>query len=665
MQRSSILKAAYPILCVILALAIVFTVYELSTANADLSDQQQNAQASSSTNIFGVEMVQINPVYGLTQMASIGTPWVRVNGVKWSDIEPVADEMHWEKMADIETSLANAQANGMEVVLVVRSTPSWAQKNPGYTCGPMAENNIKDFAEFLGELVNRYKDRVSYWEIWNEPDVALGSIGSDEAYGCWGVPGDPFYGGGYYGQVLKQIYPAIKASDAQAQVVIGGLLMDCGPSGTCPAPSDIISLKFIEGIFTEVGDQYYDGIAYHAYDYYQGGLANYGNTNWGASRATTGPVGLLKFDYISQIMGEYGIVGKFIMNTEMALVCSSGCNSTFETTKSYYVAQSFSSALARRLSAAFWYGAKMGWRETDLLNADLSPRPAYNAYHFALDELNQAEFAKDITQYSGLMGFEFTRSNDRVWVIWSQDGASHTITLPAFPNAIYRVDGTPWTLSKTVTITIEPYYIVLPKINYLFTPIVMQNAQAILNAGFDRDDANWTFTKQADTGLPAGRVTTSPSFPQLDTNIPIGVASALLGMSNYSCNSVPVGYGGVQQTFTVPYSTDDNPVKLTFKYIIYSQDASVRDDLDWFEVHIISDLGDSLAFRDGNKNTITNCVWYRVPATGWAKGSIDLTSPIDYRGKTVTVFFKNINQPDSFYNTLTYLDQVYIEFGSE
>jgi hypothetical protein len=60
---------------------------------------------------------------------------------------------------------------------------------------------------------------------------------------------------------------------------------------------------------------------------------------------------------------------------------------------------------------------------------------------------------------------------------------------------------------------------------------------------------------------------------------------------------------------------------------------------------------------------IGSCKWHRVPATGWATGSIDLTSPLDYRGQTITVEFQNWNRGDGYYNTLSYIDQVMIEFG--
>ncbi len=82
------------------------------------------------------------------------------------------------------------------------------------------------FAAFLSEVVKRYSQppyNVRYWEIGNEPDTP---IGPDSGFGCWGVNGDPYFGGGAYGNMLKAVYPAIKAANPQVQVLNGSLLLD-------------------------------------------------------------------------------------------------------------------------------------------------------------------------------------------------------------------------------------------------------------------------------------------------------------------------------------------------------------------------------------------------------------------------------------------------------
>jgi hypothetical protein len=83
----------------------------------------------------------------------------------------------------------------------------------------------------MHDLVARYSVppyNVKYWELWNEPDVdpaLAGLIGGDIPFGCWGDSTDPYYGGGYYAEMLKAVYPRIKAADPQAQVARGRIAL--------------------------------------------------------------------------------------------------------------------------------------------------------------------------------------------------------------------------------------------------------------------------------------------------------------------------------------------------------------------------------------------------------------------------------------------------------
>jgi GH35 family endo-1,4-beta-xylanase len=669
-------------ICLILAMLLSSVSFNQLNKALSESDVTESTTSIADNNIFGAEMVQITDNYGFQKMKDDPatpevdpvSPWIRVNGVLWSDVEATAGTYNWTVLDNLSSQIDIAIANGIEVMLVVRSTPTWAQKNPGYPCGPIAQNNLKDFANFMSLLVQRYAGKVKYWEIWNEPDAALGVAPTNGNYGCWGDTNDAWYGGEYYGDMLELIYPEIKAADPNGKVIVGGLMMDCGPGGNC-ANTNV--LKFIEGVLRSGAGNSFDGIAFHSFDYFTGGLGNYGNTAWNTSRATTGPTELAKVNYLLNILGQYGVMGKFLMNTETALVCDTGCTdaqNTFENTKAYFVAQDYAIALAKNLKSAIWYGARMGWRNTDLLYLDLTPRPAYYAFKFGRQELNGAKYQKELPQFPGVMGYQFIKPVDdpnnnnmrRIWVLWSKDGVNHPVTLPGIPFNVFDVDGTPQSISTQVTIKLEPYYIELKPEYALNLPTTYQNYQAILNANFERglDGSNpvaWTIING---GFVGGLITSNPTNPQVDTEIPMGSASMQLGeVKNSGCPSpgLPIGYSAINQTFVVPYSPGSVPVKLTFKYIIYSQDtAPIPETYDAFEVRI----NDQVLFRDMNQDATgqDECAWHRVPVgSGWASGSIDLTA---YRGQTVTVSFQNWNRVDGYFDTVTYLDRVYIEIGN-
>lgn len=425
--------------------------------------------------VFGVEMSSITTNGGLDQMVAANTNWVRRNALLWSDVSPsFAAERNWNasSVVSLETELINASGKGIQVILIVRSTPSWAQQVSGSFCGPMKLGNFVDFANFMNAAVARYSVppyNVKYWEIWNEPDVEV-SVG-DPPYGCWGNPTDPYYGGGYYAQMLSAVYPQIKAADPKAQVLVGGLLLDCDPRGSpsvCASlnpPRDDKPAKFLQGILAAGGGPNFDGVSFHAYDYYAE-LGKYGNGNWSSAWNTTGPVGIAKADFVASVLSSGG-ASKFLMNTESALLCDS-CTSdaAFETAKAYYVTQDYAAAIAQGIRANLWYSV-LGWRNSGLLEADLTPRLAYTATLFARTELGAPTFTGKITSSDiggtlGVAGYKFYRDGRAVWVLWSQDGIPHIATFPSVPLAVWDALGNSVTPAGSLTIDLKPLYVELP-----------------------------------------------------------------------------------------------------------------------------------------------------------------------------------------------------------
>ena len=420
--------------------------------------------------IFGIELHQIDTGGGLYQMAAANTSFVRRNAVVWSSIETTQGTYNWSSMAALETELKNAYSNGMQVVLIVRSTPQWARKvaGTGSTCGPIAANKMAAFGNFMNALVKRYSVapyNVKYWEMWNEEDGP--QITGDNIWGCWGDPTDNnYYGGGYYANMLKAAYPQIKAADSQAQVLVGGLLLDCDPranAGCSIVGHDARPAKFLEGILNNGGGPYFDGVSFHAYEYYQGGLGVYSNANWQTAWNTTGPVVVAKAQYIKDLLNTYHVTGKYLMNTESAIldycpndVCTGG--QTYESTKAYYITEVNAAALAKGLRANIWYDV-FGWNGSGLLNGNLSPLPAYTAFSFGRRELSTAVYVRDITEYTGVKGYEFNRGDRRVWVVWSLDGSTHTMSLPGVPLAVWDSLGASVTPATSMSVTVKPLYL--------------------------------------------------------------------------------------------------------------------------------------------------------------------------------------------------------------
>ena len=215
----------------------------------------------------------------------------------------------------------------------------------------------------------------------------------------------------------------------------------------------------------QTGANAFDGLSFHSYDYASSPLGNYFNYNWNSAWDTTGPVLLAKVDFINQVLSENGVSGKYLVNTEAALVNKGDvCDFACEQNKAYYVSQLYAAGIKADLRMNVWYAVSSGWEHTDLLGPGNTPLPAYYAYQFARNKLGDAKFVKSL-DFPGVMGYEFSRGGQRIWVMWSIAEASDVgITLSGTPSAVWTwdatsshyVDGTPAT---SLTVGRAPLYL--------------------------------------------------------------------------------------------------------------------------------------------------------------------------------------------------------------
>lgn len=423
---------------------------------------------------FGVEIYRISNAYGLQKASEAGTTLVRRNGLLWSEVEATKGTYQWN--ASLEQELKTAQQNGMQVILVVRGTPSWARQYSDYPCGRIKTDALNDFAEFLYQAVKRYSVapyNVRYWQIWNEPDATrLAEYqNTDSVYGCWGDPNEPYYGGAYYAEVLKAVYPrmiqAAQEVKTSIKVVVGGLLMWCNPNLSICTDEQA---TYLEGILANGGGNFFDMVAFHAYDYYYNRLGQYGNDNWGA-RWNESTVISKKLQFLREILARYNLVRPIIV-TEAALKCGQTgdepfCQAdTLENTKAYYVAQNYALSRVEGIPINIWYSLSSTWANTALLDRNNNPKPAYYAFKVVREKLDGASFNRTITEYTNLRGYEFLSHGKRIWFIWSiaedanKNSVPVNITLPSVPSAIWDVFGNAVTPSgNSLTVEVKPLYI--------------------------------------------------------------------------------------------------------------------------------------------------------------------------------------------------------------
>lgn len=124
---------------------------------------------------WGIQAGTLDPDL-LRKAAEIGVKWTRLHA-SWDDIEKEKGEYDWEELD-----------RGVEGVLEVGITPfvTIGHGNPLYTpmtprepvelygvdpAAPVvSEEAMQAWLGFVERVVERYEDRVKYWEIWNEPN---------------------------------------------------------------------------------------------------------------------------------------------------------------------------------------------------------------------------------------------------------------------------------------------------------------------------------------------------------------------------------------------------------------------------------------------------------------------------------------------------------------
>ena len=121
------------------------------------------------------------------------------------------------RLNDLDALVRNAQRDGLQVMITIWGTPSWANGGRGPNAAPKRLSDLTDFAHALAD---RYSGRhagypyVGRWSVWNEPNLG---IFLEPQFDSKGRPISPRI----YASLYKAAYSGIKAGNRNALVAIG------------------------------------------------------------------------------------------------------------------------------------------------------------------------------------------------------------------------------------------------------------------------------------------------------------------------------------------------------------------------------------------------------------------------------------------------------------
>jgi hypothetical protein len=140
-------------------------------------------------------------------MREAGVGIVRMDFL-WGDIEPQQGKFDFTKYDGIVSLL---RKNKIEILGILNYSTDWASSCGKWNCPPK-DNAL--FVNYAQKVIARYKGKVKYWEVWNEPDSPT----------YW-MPQDGLKS---YCKLLKEVYIAAKKIDPKCKILNGGLAE--GPS---------------------------------------------------------------------------------------------------------------------------------------------------------------------------------------------------------------------------------------------------------------------------------------------------------------------------------------------------------------------------------------------------------------------------------------------------
>lgn len=165
---------------------------------------------------------------------------------RWADLEPAQNRWNWTKL---DAYVDAAQAHGVEVTLVLGSTPRWASARPDEPCsyghGCAAEPvDLVDWDDYVRTVVTRYRGRIRYYELWNEPQFTETEKVAPGKAAFWSGSAAAMMELGWHASAI------LRVADPQARLL---------------APGVVNGSQRLQAFFEAGGGRFTDIASYHFY----------------------------------------------------------------------------------------------------------------------------------------------------------------------------------------------------------------------------------------------------------------------------------------------------------------------------------------------------------------------------------------------------------------
>jgi hypothetical protein len=181
----------------------------------------------------------------LAAMKSAGFRWLRQR-FPWNAIEQSAGKYEWSAWDRVVEAAVDHE---LELIAVLDGSPDWARaavdgENP---LAPPTET--RDFGEFAAAFAERYGDRIDYYQIWDEPNIAP----------HWGAREVDPEG---YARLLREGAIRVRTADDNAVILLAALAPNIEAGGE--HMSDIL---FLDAVYRAGAGEWFDLVAAQPYPF--------------------------------------------------------------------------------------------------------------------------------------------------------------------------------------------------------------------------------------------------------------------------------------------------------------------------------------------------------------------------------------------------------------
>ena len=177
-----------------------------------------------------------------------GIVWAKQQ-FSWEEIEKRKNQFDWDKSDQI---VANFEKHNLQIIARLDRPPAWARKDKNLASAP--PDNLNDYGDFIDAFVRRYRGRIHFIQVWNEPNI----------FPEWGNrPVDP----AGYAALLQIAYTRAKAADPNIRILAAPLAITLGELW---APGDsqwraMDDLDYLAALYKAGAKDYFDILSANAF----------------------------------------------------------------------------------------------------------------------------------------------------------------------------------------------------------------------------------------------------------------------------------------------------------------------------------------------------------------------------------------------------------------